>query len=88
MGLTHIAEKPASPKSNLVNTGAMVLDRRVFDIPIEKSASGELYVTDAVTALAAMDTVKVIEQSTWIPVGYPEDVPVAEQRIALELIRE
>lgn len=76
-----------STQSNLVNIGATVLDRRVFDIPIEMSESGERNVTGAVTAFVGRNAIKVVEQAPRIPLVYLEDIPIAEMRVAEELMR-
>lgn len=79
--LEGIEEKPAQPKSNLVNTGAMVLDERLFSYEAPRHTTGEYYMTDPLSALAKDHPVMVIEQPLWIPVGYPEDIPRAEARL-------
>ncbi|MGB4076635.1 MAG: sugar phosphate nucleotidyltransferase [Minisyncoccia bacterium] len=79
--LHHIEEKPEHPKSNLVNTGTMVLDERLFDYEAPRHVSGEYYMVDPVSALAKEHPVMVIEQPLWIPVGYPEDIAKAEARL-------
>jgi UDP-N-acetylglucosamine diphosphorylase / glucose-1-phosphate thymidylyltransferase / UDP-N-acetylgalactosamine diphosphorylase / glucosamine-1-phosphate N-acetyltransferase / galactosamine-1-phosphate N-acetyltransferase len=79
--LKGIVEKPAVPPSNLINIGGMVLDTSVFDYDVCVSPSGELYVTDMVTAFAQDHQVAVVEQPLWIPVGKPEDIAVAEAKL-------
>ncbi len=79
--LLHIEEKPEHPKSNLVNTGTMVLDERLFDYDAPRHSTGEYFMVDPVSALAKEHPVAVIEQPVWIPVGYPEDIPKAEARL-------
>lgn len=79
--LEGIEEKPENPKSNLVNTGTMVLDERLFAYEAPRHESGEYYMTDPVSALAKDHPVMIIEQPVWIPVGYPEDIPKAEQKL-------
>lgn len=46
------------------------------------SPSGELYVTDMLTQFAKDHPVQILEQSLWIPIGYPEDVAKAEAILA------
>src|SRR5437870_4753253 len=70
--LDTIIEKPENPTSNLVSTGAMVLDERVFDYEAPRHTNGEYYITDPFGALAKDYPMQVIEQDLWIPVGYPE----------------
>ncbi len=79
--LEEIIEKPEHPKSNLVNTGAMVLDERLFGYEAPRHVSGEYFMTDPMSALAKEHAVVVVEQPLWIPVGYPEDIAKAEKRL-------
>lgn len=71
--LVDIEEKPVHPKSSLINTGAMVLDERIFSYR-QPPVQGEVRLTDMVTALAHDVPVKVVEQPLWCPVGKPEDI--------------
>ncbi|MDP2593986.1 MAG: nucleotidyltransferase family protein [bacterium] len=77
--LLSFEEKPDVPKSDLVSTGAMVLDERVFAYPAPHHDNGEYYLTSQVAALAEDAPVHVVRQDMWIPVGCPEDIPVAER---------
>ncbi len=77
--LERIDEKPENPVSNLVNTGTMVLDERLFSYEAPRHASGEYFMTDPMSSLAKDHPVMVIEQPLWIPVGYPDDIEKAEQ---------
>jgi UDP-N-acetylglucosamine diphosphorylase / glucose-1-phosphate thymidylyltransferase / UDP-N-acetylgalactosamine diphosphorylase / glucosamine-1-phosphate N-acetyltransferase / galactosamine-1-phosphate N-acetyltransferase len=76
--LKAIIEKPEVPPSNLVNIGGFVLTDEIFEIETELSALGEYLLTDSVTEFAKRHPVFVVEQDTWIPVGCPEDIPMAE----------
>jgi NDP-sugar pyrophosphorylase family protein len=78
--LIDIEEKPEKPESNLVNTGVMMLDQRIFsyDVPL---VGDELRLTDMVTALAADTAVHVEKQDRFCSVGYPEDIVRAEQEL-------
>jgi len=85
--LREIIEKPADPPSQLVNIGGFVISPAIFDYVVDVSEqSGELYVTDMVTAYAADHPVKVVTQDTWIPVGRPEDIPQAEASLCPERV--
>ncbi|USN87569.1 MAG: NTP transferase domain-containing protein [Candidatus Nomurabacteria bacterium] len=79
--LKAIHEKPAEPTSNLINIGGMVLDKKIFKYDVARSANGELYVTDMVTAFAQDYPVMVVEQSLWLPLGKPEDILAAEKML-------
>lgn len=76
--LASIVEKPKNPVGNLVNTGAMVLDERLFGYEAPRHETGEYFMVDPMSSLASDFPVMVVEQPLWIPVGYPEDIDRAE----------
>lgn len=77
--LKRIVEKPERPATNLVSTGAMVLDDRLFAYEAAKhEASGEYFMTHPLGLLAGEYPIAIIEQPLWIPVGYPDDIERAE----------
>lgn len=76
--LKEILEKPENPPSNLVNIGGYVIQDSIFQYDISVSKTGELYVTDFVTAYAKDHPVKIIAQDLWLPIGYPEHIAAAE----------
>lgn len=79
--LAEIQEKPEHPATNLVSTGALVLDERLFAYEAPRHSNGEYYMTDPLEALAKEHDVVVVPQSLWIPVGCPEDIPMAEAHL-------
>ncbi len=76
--MTDIVEKPEVPPTNLVFTGPAILPVSIFDYPIETQPNGERYLTCALRQYAHDHPVAVLVQELWIPVGYPQDVAVAE----------
>lgn len=76
--LKEIIEKPENPPSNLINTGSMVLDERIFELIKPAPDNHENWLTWYVTALAQERSVRVIRQKYWYPVGKLEDIPVVE----------
>ncbi len=73
-------EKPENPKTNLVSTGVMVLDKKVFDFPAKVHKNGEYYLTDSIEQMImAGYKFKAIRASSWLPIGYPEDLLKAEE---------
>jgi len=76
--LKAIIEKPRHPTSNLVNTGGFVTDVSLFEHNVAVSVSGEVYVTVMLTRSAGLYSIKIIEQDFWLPIGYPEDIAIAE----------
>ncbi len=79
--LTAFNEKPEHPKTNLVSTGAMVLDERIFNYEAGVGAKGETYIPTMVAAMARDYPVKVETASFWMDVGYPEDIPKATEAL-------
>ena len=78
--LAEIIEKPEHPPSNLASTGVMVLDDNIFKYdPYAKETKGEYYLTDVIEEYAKEYPIAVVEQTLWIPIGYPEDIAKAEQ---------
>lgn len=76
--LKAIPEKPENPTSNLVNIGGFVLDPIVFTYSAPVSESGEVYVNSLIEQYAAVHPVVIVQQETWLPIGYPEHIAAAE----------
>jgi UDP-N-acetylglucosamine diphosphorylase / glucose-1-phosphate thymidylyltransferase / UDP-N-acetylgalactosamine diphosphorylase / glucosamine-1-phosphate N-acetyltransferase / galactosamine-1-phosphate N-acetyltransferase len=76
--LKQIVEKPEHPTSDLVNIGGFVVDEGIFSYTVEVSHLGELLVTDMLNAYTTEHHVKIIEQTQWLPIGYPEHIVEAE----------
>lgn len=79
--LATIEEKPEHPKSDLVNTGPMVLDERIFEYEAPRHQNGEYFITDPVSAMAKEHPFAVIEQTLWLPVGCSDDIMRAEEEL-------
>lgn len=69
-----IEEKPEKPKSNLVSTGFLVLDQRIFNYEPEIHPNGEYYLTDMLNKLIRDHQVIAEKTEFWVPIGYPEDL--------------
>jgi bifunctional UDP-N-acetylglucosamine pyrophosphorylase/glucosamine-1-phosphate N-acetyltransferase len=80
--LKEILEKPKNPPTNLINIGGFVINESIFDFNVPVSDSGELYVTDMLTEYAKVNPVKIIMQDLWLPIGYPQDIEIAEAILA------
>ena len=85
--LIDIIEKPEHPSTNLVNVGAYLLNREIFDIPQVYLSSGESNLVAQIGLLAKKRPVQVIKARFWHPIGYPEDVEKAEYFIRLPAAR-
>lgn len=79
--MRRVIEKPEHPATNLVNVGVHVLDYRVFNYPMRQHGNGEYYLTDLIDQLAQDVPVAVVKSDLWIPIGYPEDLKMAEEKI-------
>jgi len=79
--LEGIIEKPEKPVGNLVSTGAMVLDKELFEYEALRHISGEYFMTDPLALYAKDHPMTVVRQGLWIPVGTPADIEVAEKRL-------
>lgn len=80
--LAEFVEKPDNPPSNLASTGVFVLDTKIFDYELKTETKGEFYHTDVIKEYAKDYPIAVVEQSVWIPIGYPEDITRAEKILA------
>ena len=80
--LAEIVEKPKNPPSNLASTGVMVLDDNIFKYELKVETNGEFYLPDIIREYAKEYPMMVVEQSLWIPIGYPEDIEKAELTLA------
>ncbi|MCA9365964.1 NTP transferase domain-containing protein [Candidatus Kaiserbacteria bacterium] len=79
--LCEMIEKPSHAPSNLVSTGVMVLDQHIFEFEPQTPVDGEYYLTEVLERYAQQYPVAVVEEHTWIPIGYPEDISAAEKRL-------
>ncbi len=77
--LAEFVEKPSHPPSNLASTGVMVLDTHIFEFSIQKEINGEYFLTDVVAEYAKKYPLAVVEEKLWLPIGYPEDISLAEE---------
>lgn len=82
--LAEMIEKPDRPPSNMASTGVMVLDDNIFNYdPYAVTTKGEFYLTDVIREYAKDYPIAVVEQSLWIPVGFPEDIAKAEKILSI-----
>lgn len=78
--LVAIHEKDGRSTPGLINGGAYLLPRRIFDIlpSVPLSSRGEIELTDAVTALVAGGgEVRIVPVRDWVDVGTPENLALA-----------
>ena len=75
--LRTIIEKPEHPETNLISTGVAVLTQNIFNYAPSET-KGELGIPGMITALARDYPVSIVQASFWQPVGYPDDIALAE----------
>ncbi len=81
--LIDILEKVENPPTNLANIGVYLLNREIFNIPPGIMPNGELNLAMQIGRWAKQTPIKVIRAKFWHPIGYPEDLKLAEYFIAL-----
>ncbi len=82
MSINDIVEKPEVPPSNLASTGVLLLDTRIFEYEAERHSNGEYYLTSALSKmLKDGHKVYAVKSTLWLPIGYPEDLEKAEERL-------
>ena len=86
--VASIVEKPEQPSSNLVSTGAMVLDEHIFRYQPELHSNGEYYLTSMISRLVRDHRVAGVKTESWFPIGSPEDLDTAEEFIAASTRRD
>jgi len=85
MTINDIIEKPKKPPSNLASTGVLLLDTKIFDYEADLHPNGEYYLTSALSKmLKDGHKVYAVKSTLWLPIGYPDDIRKAEEKL-LEL---
>lgn len=79
--IADMVEKPASPASNLVATGPMVLDDKIFFFPPEAPINNEYFMPEIIMRYKEQYPIAVVEEQLWLAVGYPEDIERAEAKL-------
>jgi NDP-sugar pyrophosphorylase family protein len=77
--LDMMIEKPEHAPSNCASTGAMVLDKHIFEFEPQTPLNGEFYLTEVIERYAKEYPIAVVEQNTWIPIASVEDVEAANK---------
>ena len=84
-----IIEKPPrlpagreNPPSNLASTMFFLLDTKIFNYEADLHPNGEYYLTTALSKMLK-DGHKIfaVKSTMWLPIGYPEDIQKAEERL-------
>lgn len=78
--ISEIIEKPENSPSNLVSTGTLLLDSKIFEYEADLHKSGEYFLTSAISKMLK-DNHKIfaVKSTVWLPIGCPEDIKKAEE---------
>ena len=78
--VTGVVEKPADPKSNLINTGSYVFPAAATDhLDVSASERGELELTDVLETVCEEATVTAVPFDRWLDVGRPWELLAANE---------
>jgi UDP-N-acetylglucosamine diphosphorylase / glucose-1-phosphate thymidylyltransferase / UDP-N-acetylgalactosamine diphosphorylase / glucosamine-1-phosphate N-acetyltransferase / galactosamine-1-phosphate N-acetyltransferase len=85
--LQAIREKPRKAKTNLVNTGAYLVDKDIFqyNAALKKTKRNEVEFTDMIQAYAKDHKVRVVTASFWIPITFPWSILEAHESMMASL---
>ena len=75
--LKAVCEKPHNSASNLVNTALYVLDKRFFDYPLVRIASGEYGLPQTIAVMASDCRVGIERAEAWTEINTLEDLKKA-----------
>ncbi len=78
MMITRIVEKPERPASNLISSGVLLLDTKVFRYTPVPHHSGEYFLPEAVAKMIADFPVAAVRSSFWFPITTPEQLALAD----------
>jgi NDP-sugar pyrophosphorylase family protein len=81
--LLGILEKRPDPPTNLVNIGVYLLTKDIFEIAPIKLSNGEYNLAEQIGVMAQRHPVFIQRARFWHPIGYPEDLELAEKFSAL-----
>lgn len=78
--LVEIIEKPQEPPSDMVAAGGYVVGKEYFDEELVQIPGGEYGLPQTLQKMASEGRIAlyVVASKFWVPVGRPEDIPVAE----------
>ena len=81
--VTGLDEKSRTPRSDLINAGAYLLDEGIFEAlgSLSRSPRGEFELTDALAASIRAGTLRGHHLSSWMDAGYPWDLLEANREM-------
>lgn len=79
--LHRIIEKPHAPECTLVNTGAYIIHEGFFDYPLIRITEMEYGLPQTLAQMRDKHDIVVEETRTWLPIGDPEALELAQIKI-------
>lgn len=77
--ITKFIEKPENPTSNLVSTGVMILNKKIFNYQSSIKKNSEVYLTEPVSKMMIDYIITAVEASMWIPIATIADIKSTEE---------
>lgn len=79
--LKRIIERPHAPEYTLVNTGAYMLHEGFFEYPLVRITGLEYGLPQTLVQMRDKHDIVVVETKTWLPIGDPEALELAQTKI-------
>jgi len=81
--LLEILERPHDPKYTLANTGAYLLKKEYFSYPMFRVSEREFGLPQTLIQMKKDFSIAVEKTKTWLPIGTPEALKEAQEKIHL-----
>jgi bifunctional UDP-N-acetylglucosamine pyrophosphorylase/glucosamine-1-phosphate N-acetyltransferase len=79
--LKSVIERPHNKINGLINTGAYVLSKDYFDMPMIAISNTEYGLPQTLVSMYPKNKTKIIVAQKWQSIGTPEDLEIAQSRI-------
>jgi NDP-sugar pyrophosphorylase family protein len=79
--LKSVIERPHNKINGLINTGAYVLSKEYFDMPMIAISNTEYGLPQTLVSMYPKNKTKIIVAQKWQSIGTPEDLEIAQSRI-------
>jgi bifunctional UDP-N-acetylglucosamine pyrophosphorylase/glucosamine-1-phosphate N-acetyltransferase len=79
--LTAVVEKPHNKTKGLVNTAAYVLSPEYFNTPLVAISETEFGLPQTLVKMYPEHKTKVVRTTKWLPIGSPEDLEIAQEKV-------
>ena len=83
--MVDVIEKPKRSKHKLANTGAYVLNKKIFEYDLVSVGNGEFGLPQTMAKMAKEHKIKVEKARAWHPIGNPDDLKKAAEVLHLFL---